>query len=258
MQFLVISKYIAVLLKFISCNMGNSALKHHYETAAKTGVLNISKSKINEFPSGLKQLYNVLRSLDLSENKFVELPSEIGLFLNLKTLTVNKNRLISLPDELGNLIKLETLSAVGNRLTIIPSSVSALSKLKQVYLSDNLIKEFPLMFCGLKHLDVIDLSKNKITEVPKGVGSLSVTELNLNQNQIAVVSEDIADCPRLKALRLEENCLQLATFPVKILKESNISLLNMDGNLFEMKQFMDLDGYDMYMERYTAVKHKVP
>ncbi|XP_075226947.1 leucine-rich repeat-containing protein 57 [Lycorma delicatula] len=237
--------------------MGNSALKHHYETAAKTGVLNLSKSKINEFPAGLKQLHSVLRTLDLSENKFVELPSDIGLFLHLKSLTVNKNRLISLPDELGDLIKLETLSAVGNRLTIIPSSVSQLSKLKQVYLSDNLIKEFPLMLCGLKHLDVVDLSKNKITEVPKGVGTLNVTELNLNQNQISVLAEDIADCPRLKTLRMEENCLQLTAVPIRLLKESHISSLTVDGNLFEMKSFMDLEGYDKYMERYTAMKNKL-
>lgn len=93
--------------------------------------------------------------------------------------------------------------------------------------------------------------------MPDAAATLRVTELNLNQNQIAIISEKLADCPRLKTLRLEENCLQLNAIPPQILKESQISMLALEGNLFEMKQFMNMDGYDVYMERYTAVKKKM-
>lgn len=117
--------------------------------------------------------------------------------------------------------------------------------------------EFPLIFCGLKHLDVLDLSHNKLTHVPDGVSGLHVTELNLNQNQISALSDKLADCPRLKTLRIEENCLQLEAIHKRILTDSKISVLAVEGNLFEMKKFPDLDGYDQYMERYTAVKKKM-
>lgn len=69
------------------------------------------------------------------------------------------------------------------------------------------------------------------------------------------MSDELAKCSRLKTLRLEENCLQ-AISPV-ILKESSISLLAVDGNLFESKEFMQTEGYTDYMERYTATKKKM-
>lgn len=126
-----------------------------------------------------------------------------------------------------------------------------------MYLSDNRITAFPLMFCGLKHLDVLDLSHNRLTSIPDGVAELHVTELNLNQNEISEISENLADCPRLKTLRVEQNCLQIKSIHRRILEDSKISNLTVEGNLFEMKQFPDLEGYDKYIERYTAVKKKL-
>lgn len=113
------------------------------------------------------------------------------------------------------------------------------------------------MFAGLKHLDVLDLSRNKITAVPAGAKDLYCTEMNLNQNQISSLAEEVADCTRLKTLRLEENCLQASSIPTKILKQSVISTILVDGNLFNNKQFTELDGYEEYQQRYTAVKKKM-
>lgn len=237
--------------------MGNSGLKQHIETAQKTGVLKVSQGKLNEFPPGFRQLETSLRTLDISDNKFVVLPNEISRFMQLRHLNLSKNKLTKIPDCIGALTKLETLNASHNNLTSLPRTISNLIHLKQVHLSDNHIKEFPLMFCGLKHLDVLDLSKNEITSVPPEVSGLNVTELNLNQNQISHISGQIADCPRLKTLRLEENCLQLNAINPKILMDSKISNLAIDGNLFETKQLADVNGYDAYMERFTAVKKKL-
>uniref|UniRef100_A0A0V0GC11 Putative leucine-rich repeat lrr protein n=1 Tax=Triatoma dimidiata TaxID=72491 RepID=A0A0V0GC11_TRIDM len=237
--------------------MGNTALKKHYATAEKTGVLNISNRKLMEFPIEVKHLKSSLRSLDISTNKFSKLPPDIGSFLNLKSLVVDYNNLTELPMEIGNLDKLENLSITSNKLRTLPQTLSKLHNLKELNLQQNQLTEFPVMLCDLKHLNMIDLSNNKITEVPDGVSTLHVVELILNQNQISLLSSDIADCPRLKTLRLQENCLSLNNIPIKILNDSNISTLSVEGNLFEMKQFINLEGYDRYMERYTAVKKKL-
>ncbi|KAK7793298.1 hypothetical protein R5R35_007623 [Gryllus longicercus] len=237
--------------------MGNSGLKQHYETAKKTGVLKISQEKLTEFPSNLKQLESVLRTLDLSDNKLSTLPSDIGSFKLLKHLNINKNRLESLPVEIGNLTKLESLSVCSNKLTTLPSEISKLLNLKQVYLSDNALSEFPLVFCKIRHLDVLDVSKNKIASIPDGVEDLYVTELNANQNQLTKISKNIAQCPRLKTLRIEENCLNLSAIHQEILTDSNISVLAVEGNLFDSKSFAELEGFDGYMKRYTAMKKKM-
>ena len=38
---------------------------------------------------------------------------------------------------------------------------------------------------------------------------------------------------------------------------SKVSLLAVEGNLFDVKKLNQLQGYDEYMARYTAVKRKL-
>ncbi|KAK9693967.1 Leucine rich repeat [Popillia japonica] len=236
--------------------MGNSGIKQHLENAKKTGVLKISNN-LNDFPPGFLQLEGNLRTLDLSDNKFVILPNEISRFIHLKHLSLQKNKLTKIPDCIGALTKLETFNLSHNNLTYLPRTITNLINLKNVYLSENHFKEFPMVFCGLKHLDVLDLSRNEIRSITSEISGLHVSELNLNQNQISELSSQVANCPRLKTLRLEENCLQITAIHPRILTDTKISNLAVEGNLFEMKQLADVNGYDAYMERYTAVKKKL-
>jgi len=239
--------------------MGNnsSSLKKHYATAEKTGVLNVSKCKLEELPPEVLRLSHALRSLDVSYNKLAVFPSTIGSFSLMKTLILDHNHLSSLPHEIGQLTKLETLSLEANRINGLPDSIIHLVHLKRVNLKHNQIKEFPLVFCGSKHLELLDLSQNKLTCVPAGASQLSVTELVLDQNQISEIHEDLAMCSKLRTLKVQENCLPISGFPAQLLSDSNVFSLQVEGNLFEMKAFMDLPGYDKYMERYTAVKKKL-
>lgn len=237
--------------------MGNKVVKQHFETAQKTGVLQITQQRLQEFPPHLRDFPNVLRTLDLSENRFVTLPETLGHFTLLKHLNVNANRLVELPEVLGLLVKLETLSAINNLIVRVPRGLAQLANLKKVLLSNNQLAEFPTQLCGLRHLDLVDLSRNKLTALPPEVRTLHVVELNVNQNQLARLAEELAECPRLRVLRLEENCLPVQEIHERILKESKICNLYVDGNMFQSKHFVECRGYDEYMERYTAVKKKM-
>ncbi|KAL1131431.1 hypothetical protein AAG570_011048 [Ranatra chinensis] len=237
--------------------MGNTALKKHYATAEKTGVLNVSQSGLDDLPLQLLRLNKILRSLDLSANKLSCLPPTIGSFDALKSLVIDRNMLLDLPPEIGRLSKLEQFSATNNRIRTLPSELSRLANLKRVNLSNNEIEEFPTALCSLKHLDALLLASNRITSIPKAASNLAATELDLDRNRVATIADDIADCPRLKILRLEENCLRLNAIPIRLLTESKLSTLTVDGNLFDSKSFMNMEGYDKYMERYTAVKKKM-
>ncbi|RZB41595.1 LRR 8 domain containing protein [Asbolus verrucosus] len=111
--------------------MGNSGLKQHIETAQKTGVLKLSQGHLNGFPPEFRQLEGNLRTLDLSDNKFVVLPNEISRFLQLRHLNLNKNKLAKIPDCIGALTKLETLNFCHNNLSTLPRTLSNLINLKQ-------------------------------------------------------------------------------------------------------------------------------
>lgn len=236
--------------------MGNSALKSHLETSQKTGVFQLTEKGLQEFPEELQKLTANLRTMDLSGNKMQVLPAAIGNFLQLKSLTVNANRLAGLPAEIGKLKKLETLSVSGNQIQQLPPTVGQLKSLRTLNLAGNQISEFPCGLGTLRHLDLLDLSRNQIHNVPAEVSELQAIEINLNQNQISVLSAEISQCPRLKVLRLEENCLELSSIPLSILTQSQVSLFSVEGNLFEVKKLRDLEGYDKYMERFTATKKK--
>ncbi|CAN7943464.1 leucine-rich repeat-containing protein 57 [Ixodes scapularis] len=236
--------------------MGNS-IKPHIQNAGKTGVCQLANSNLKEFPRELYLIEGILRTLDLSGNKIGSIPSAIAKFEQLKHLTLTNNRISSLPDSMCKLKKLESLLLGVNQLSRLPETLSQLGNLKTVVLSENRLTSFPRCFCGLKHLDVLDLSRNRIAEVPDCVGDLQATELNLNQNQISLLSENVANCPRLKVLRLEENCLQISSIPTSLLADSQVSLLAVEGNLFELKDLQEKEGYEAYMERYTATKKKM-
>ncbi|XP_068206003.1 leucine-rich repeat-containing protein 57-like [Palaemon carinicauda] len=234
----------------------STGVKAHMETATKTGALVLSNRKLTEVPD-LSAVIKVLRTLDLSTNKLPALPPSVCELSNLKHLNVNGNKINYLPDDLGKLTRLESLSLGSNLITSLPESLSGLKHLKSVTISDNQLTEFPLCLCGLPQLDAVDLSGNHITCVPDGIDSLQAVEVNLNMNQVSEVSPSIASCPRLKTLRLEENCLSLGSIPTELLTDSQVSLMCLEGNLFQLKELEEVDGYAKYMERYTAVKKKM-
>lgn len=237
--------------------MGNSNVKQHYEIASKTGVLQISDHKLKEVPLEVFNLCEVLRNLDLSKNKISFLPDDIAKLKHLKLFNLDTNKLQKLPDSMVNMKKLEVFNISNNCIISLPMSFSNLSNLKQVYLNNNSFKYFPLQLLGLPNLEVVELSNNKITEIPCGMSDFHATELNLSQNDISQISDDMHKAPRLKILRLEENCLNLDAIRPSLLRDSKLHTLNLDGNLFEPKQLMSVEGYSEYTERYTATKKKM-
>ncbi|CAM1320298.1 LRRC57 (predicted) [Pycnogonum litorale] len=237
--------------------MGNT-LKPHIENAEKTGAFQYCNKSLAEFPSDLQKLSKHLRTLDLSSNKISSIPRYISSFTSLKCLTLNNNRIAVVPEELGSLKKLETLSLNSNSITSLPKSFDSLKNIRNLSLSRNRLSSFPVVVCKLRHLEVLDLSGNKISEIPEEASGVQASEINLNENQVSLLSgQALCSCSRLKILRLEENCLELAAITPEILKNSTISLLALDGNLFEIKKLRDVDGYEEYMERFTAAKKKM-
>jgi len=242
--------------------MGNKPVKQHLENAQKTGVLQLENFELKELPAKILEARQQLRTLNLAGNHFEHLPTFLGEFAALKFLNLDRNRLTYLPDEIGRLKKLETLNVSYNQLTILPASIGQLTNLKTITLTHNRLIEFPLVLCQLTNVDVLDLSSNKIKSIPdrEEIERLTALELIMNQNQLNSLPSRLAACRRLKVLRVEENCLPLDAFKTdeqRLLTNSNISLLAVNGNLFDVKDFRQLSGYEKYMERFTETKKKM-
>ena len=238
--------------------MGNaSSLKHHVETAEKTGVIQLSKSNLREIPKDLAQISQSLRTLDLNTNRLVQLSDNISAFKNLKLLNLSHNKIKYISASIGNLTKLEALMLEDNLLEALPNELDRLTSLKTLNLNSNKFKSFPRQVCTLKNLELVDLSCNEIEFIPDQVGQSQANEINLNQNKLKRLNDSLAQCPKLKILRLDNNMLDVTAITKPLLADSKICLLSVENNLFTLKHLQERDGYEQYSERYTSTKRKL-
>ncbi|EPB77416.1 leucine Rich repeat-containing domain protein [Ancylostoma ceylanicum] len=235
-----------------------STVQRHIENARKSRILQLKACGLKSMPSALNELYEVIRNLELSQNKIKELPPDIGSFSVLKQLHLSENALTELPDEIGLLKNLEILNLQSNKLSSLPDSIVGCTSLKTLNLSANNFSQFPVPACHLMSLETLVLAQNTITELPDEVSSLNASEVNLNQNRLNYLNADaLAKCPHLKILRLEENCLAKTEFTPNLLIHSTVSIISYSGNIFQDREFQSLPGYEEYQERFTATRRKM-
>ena len=238
--------------------MGNaSSLKHHVETAEKTGVIQLSKSNLREIPKDLLHISHLLRTLDLSNNRLQQVSDNIGTFKNLKILILSHNKLRFISASIDQLSKLETLQLEDNLLEILPNELAQLSSIKTLNLSRNKFIKFPTQVNSLKNLELLDLSFNEIDSIPNDIGQNNANEINLNNNRLKVLNDYLMNCPKLKILRLDNNQIEVSALTRPILADSKICLLSLENNLFTFKQLQERDGYEEYGKRYTSTKRKL-
>lgn len=84
---------------------------------------------------------------------------------------------------------------------------------------------------------------SQIEKLPEfGLSSLTMIDLNLNDNMIHYLGGDLWRCDRLRILRLQNNSLSLNAIPETLLAQSFVSTLMLEGNLFETKESSDLSS----------------
>ncbi|VDM67760.1 unnamed protein product [Strongylus vulgaris] len=235
-----------------------STVQRHIDNAKKSRILQLKGCGLKSMPQALNELYEIIRNLELSQNKIKELPSDIGSFRALKQLHLAENVLTELPDEIGSLSNLEILNVHSNKLSLLPDSIVGCTSLKTLILSANNFIQFPIPVCHLMSLETVNLAQNTITELPDDISSINASELNLNQNRLNFLNADaLSKAAHLKILRVEENCLAKTEFTPQLLIHSTISIISHSGNIFQDREFQDLPGYEEYQERFTATRRKM-
>ena len=140
--------------------------------------------------------------------------------------------------------RIEVLQLGHNNLAEIPASFGSFVNLKTLNLQSNKLTAFPECICELKNIDAVDLSENKIEQLPENMETFQGIELNVNRNKISKMPPSLMKCPRLKVLRMEENILELSAITCEFLRESQVAVLAVEGNWFQMKDLYEQDGYD--------------
>tara|TARA_B100000287_G_C20538976_1_gene743890 strand:- start:47 stop:1027 length:981 start_codon:yes stop_codon:yes gene_type:complete len=119
-----------------------------------------------------------------------EIPSSIGVLVNLKSLEVHSNQLSGqIPAEIGNLTKLISLNLMSNQITgQIPAEIGNLINLERLILSGNQLSgQIPAEFGNLTNLKHLQFSGNNlIGTFPPEIGNLiNLTYFNANSNNLS-------------------------------------------------------------------------
>lgn len=101
--------------------------------------------------------------LDLSGQRYREVPAEIFRLVNLQVLDLGENKLSALPDNIIDLQNLQVLILTDNKLRSLPEEMREMNNLERLYLGENKLMEMPAWVGGLAKLRYMDLHRNYIT-----------------------------------------------------------------------------------------------
>lgn len=129
-------------------------------------ILEAKKNAIVKTHKSLFLNISNLQSIDLSQNRIVEISKYFSNLKNLKYLKLDHNNITSIPDIIGDLDKLELFTITNNKIKQIPSSVQNIKKLKILKISNNFITNLPIEIGMLKSIECLHIDANHFTEIP--------------------------------------------------------------------------------------------
>uniref|UniRef100_A0A7M5X7Y7 Calponin-homology (CH) domain-containing protein n=1 Tax=Clytia hemisphaerica TaxID=252671 RepID=A0A7M5X7Y7_9CNID len=199
-----------------------------FEEAQDSGVLKVCHKGLKCFPNFVDEydLLDVL-NVDISKNRFVELPQEVLSFVMMEKLVASHNFLKTLPD-LSNLNALTYLDISQNQMQTIPVHTCSLP-LKILKASHNKITVIPCEIGLLSKLQSLDISCNELTNLPSTLGDLtSLRMLNVRRNVIVSLPDELS---KLKNLcNLNFSCNRISNIPPAFRLISSLIELDLTNN----------------------------
>ncbi|KAH7652393.1 L domain-like protein [Dioscorea alata] len=192
-----------------------------------TGIVALRDRKLKEVPSEIFEVDRFVRTLDLTNNNIVEIPSEITRLISMQRLVLAENLIERLPANLGvfkslkvlkldvgSLSRLEKLSIAGNSLLSLPKTIGDLHNLLLLNVSNNKLKTFPESIGSCTSLEELQADGNLVEELPSSICSLiNLKSLSLNSNNIKKLPQNLLkDCKALQNISLHENPISMDQF----------------------------------------------
>ncbi|NXJ67859.1 LRCH2 protein, partial [Rostratula benghalensis] len=169
--------------------------------------------------------------LDLSKNRFTEIPPDVWLFAPLETLNLYHNCIKSIPESIKNLQMLTYLNISRNLLSTLPKYLFDLP-LKVLVVSNNKLVSIPEEIGKLRDLMELDISCNELQVLPQQIGKLqSLRELNIRRNNLHMLPDELGDLPLVK---LDFSCNKITEIPICYRKLRHLQVIVLDNNPMQM------------------------
>nr|XP_010936335.1 plant intracellular Ras-group-related LRR protein 7 isoform X3 [Elaeis guineensis] len=155
-----------------------------------TGIVALRDAKLKALPSEVLEVDTFVRTLDLTNNRIVEIHPEISKLINMQRLVLARNLIERLPTTMGNLrsLKLLLLNVSNNKLKSIPESIGGCISLEEFQANDNSIEVLPPSICNLVHLKSLLLNSNNIQQLPQNLlrDCKALQNISLHDNPISM------------------------------------------------------------------------
>uniref|UniRef100_A0A8B9D7Q8 Leucine rich repeats and calponin homology domain containing 2 n=1 Tax=Anser cygnoides TaxID=8845 RepID=A0A8B9D7Q8_ANSCY len=173
------------------------------------------------------RIFFFLLLLDLSKNRFTEIPPDVWLFAPLETLNLYHNCIKSIPESIKNLQMLTYLNISRNLLSTLPKYLFDLP-LKVLVVSNNKLVSIPEEIGKLRDLMELDVSCNELQVLPQQIGKLqSLRELNIRRNNLHMLPDELGDLPLVK---LDFSCNKITEIPICYRKLRHLQVIVLDNN----------------------------
>ncbi|KAM7269644.1 hypothetical protein ACFE04_025141 [Oxalis oulophora] len=214
-----------------------------------TGIVALRDSKLKTFPDEVLDLGSSVRTLDLTRNKIVNIPTDISKLTNMQRLVMAENLIERLPMHLGKLQCLKVITLDRNKISYLPDELGLLVRLERLSISENMLEVVPETIGSLRNLSLLDLSNNKLKSLPESIGScFSLEELQANDNLIEHLPASICNLVHLKSLCLNNN--KVSQIPKTLLKDCKmLQNISLHSNPIVMDQFQMMEGFQEFEER---------
>ena len=148
----------------------------------------------------------ILRTLNLSDNGLIKLPTAICAVITLTSLSLSGNSLQELPSSLGRLLSLSELWIDNNSLSRLPPTYPFWINLSILYAHNNNLNSIPGKFIELQSLRILTLSGNCIESIPDLSLLTNLEEIWLDNNNLATIPY-FEKLPKLKSFSCKSNPL---------------------------------------------------
>ncbi|KAM7269395.1 hypothetical protein ACFE04_024892 [Oxalis oulophora] len=214
-----------------------------------TGIVALRDSKLKTFPDEVLDLGSSVRTLDLTRNKIVDIPTDISKLTNMQRLVMAENLIERLPMHLGKLQCLKVITLDRNKISCLPDELGLLVRLERLSISENMLEFVPETIGSLRNLSLLDMSNNKLKSLPESIGScFSLEELQANDNLIEHLPASICNLVHLKSLCLNNN--KVSQIPETLLKDCKmLQNISLHSNPIVMDQFQMMEGFQEFEER---------
>lgn len=153
------------------CETCFTSLEEALLQADKVECLDLTKSKLKEFPASITQFKN-LRVLILNRNKITTIPNSISQLQKLETLSIFRNKIGDM-SPLNDLVNLKFLDISDNYIESIPDGINKIKSLEKLYMGMNVIGYFSPDLGKLENLKFLDLTENEMNRAEQdGVRNL--------------------------------------------------------------------------------------